>query len=463
MIVSTVVNGHVPLCVAATHGNTAMVEFLVKDCRANVEGEGDSCVGTPLWCAAIQGRLEVVKLLQELGADMNAVSKSKLTSVNYACCAMEIETVKFLVKQGADINRPNERDETCLMHSVPYLELCRFLIDNGAEVNAQDNFGNTALHYAITGGYLETVELLLDRDSDQNIKNNQGDDALQLASLHGKDSIVMELEARLKPTPSRLFKSLQLLGSYCLLFSEAGDVRHALVYWRRSVTLRMMNPCVDSRESESSPVSRNTKEVNTLEELEELCQDEEMVHMYAIENMLRIISPSHKETTDGLVRVSKVFAKNGKYRQSFDLLKYAFQLLQTFTADHICLLDLLYWTCWSAVHQSEFVIEFQDVLEILDMVSLKAQFAEEMNEYENSLVGNHILLFIKFVIELDKSPDQMDSFKFVVHRLVHSQMKAADGRTFLHRAVELCCLAQGCLGVVEVLLECGADDQRSRS
>ena len=41
MVVSKKINGSVPLCVAATYGNTAMVEFLVKDCQANTEEGGD--------------------------------------------------------------------------------------------------------------------------------------------------------------------------------------------------------------------------------------------------------------------------------------------------------------------------------------------------------------------------------------------------------------------------------------
>ena len=457
MIVSTVVDGHVPLCVAATRGNTAMMNYLVKDCQANVEGEGDSCEGTPLWCAASRGRLDVVKLLHELGADIDAVSQTNMTAVNNACFTTNMATVQFLVELGADIHRPNERGETCLMNAVGYSKLCRFLIDNGALVNAQDIFGNTALHHAIAGGYLETVQLLLDHGSDQNMENNLGDDALKFASIRGRNSIVMKLVTRQEPTPSRLIESQQLLGSYRLIYSEPGG---AMVHWRRAVTLRLANPCADSHGIGTSPIFRNIQEVNTLEELEALCRDEEMMYMYALKKLLQILDPCRQETTNGLVRVSKIFYCKGIYRRAFDLMKYAFQLLQprtqAWTEEYSRILGSLNKKCWKALYQSEFEIVFYDVFDILNMLTLKAQSTEEGITCK-SLCLEQIILFVHFAIRLVKSPDQMISCKRVVHRLVSSQIRSEDGRTLLHRAAEHCSVSGGCLRLVELFLECGAD------
>ena len=251
------------------------------------------------------------------------------------------DMVKFLVKDcQADINTPDKYGRTCLRNSAHNLELCQLLIECGARVNDKDNLGDTALHIAILFGHLEIVQLLLDHGSDQNIRNNQGDDALQLASLHGKDSIVMELVARQEPTPSRWVESQQLLGIHSL-FSDARDVTQALIYWKTAVTLRLTNPYADLRKIEQPPVFRDTKEVNTVEELEELCKDEQMAYMYAIENRLRIVNLCHQSTIDGLYKVCDVFTKNESYRRSFELLKYAFQLLvkartQTWPRKRIC-------------------------------------------------------------------------------------------------------------------------------
>ena len=74
----------------------------------------------------------------------------------------------------------------------------------------------------------------------------------------------------------------QLLGSHCLLFSGTRDVMNALFYWSESVSYRMTNPYTDSRDIELPSFCSVAKEVNTLEELEELGQDEvKAVHVRA--------------------------------------------------------------------------------------------------------------------------------------------------------------------------------------
>ena len=156
-------------------------------------------------------------------------------------------------------------------------------------MNEQDEHGNTALHLAIMKGDLETVQFLLDHGSDQNKKNKRGDDALQLASLRGNLWIAKKLEAW--NNSLRWIESLQLLGSFCF-FSEY-RVRQALNFWGKCVAFRIIKPWTEISKIESMPVSMNVKEINTAEELEELCQDEEMVHMYALKFLLRILGPGH--------------------------------------------------------------------------------------------------------------------------------------------------------------------------
>ena len=78
-----------PLFEAALKGNAAMMSFLVKECYADLEERGKYFVYkltprasiftksndlvTPLWYAAASNKLEVVKCLIDLGADINTV------------------------------------------------------------------------------------------------------------------------------------------------------------------------------------------------------------------------------------------------------------------------------------------------------------------------------------------------------------------------------------------------------
>ncbi|XP_557569.4 uncharacterized protein LOC3289870 [Anopheles gambiae] len=54
-------------------------------------------------------------------------------------------------------------------HSLKTIEL---LLDHGVEINAQDDSGNTALHYAFEEMQLELAELLMARGADRKLKNN---------------------------------------------------------------------------------------------------------------------------------------------------------------------------------------------------------------------------------------------------------------------------------------------------
>ena len=148
----------------------------------------------------------MVKLLIDLGADINAVSNIGHTPVLYACTLMNAEIVKFLVMHGADFRKPTTDGRTCLMIAAQESkEICQILIDNGAEVNAQDSSGYTALHWAITFNNHPdiVVQFLLDHGSDPYVTNKDGDDAFQTASLTGNESTLKQLLLKFKPSMRR--------------------------------------------------------------------------------------------------------------------------------------------------------------------------------------------------------------------------------------------------------------------
>ena len=92
-LVSKLKDGCAPLFVACKSGHLEIVEYLVKTCQADIEQRGQyevpddrsvHCV-TPLWCAAVSGKLSVLKFLISQGAEVNAVSDSGSTPVRSAC------------------------------------------------------------------------------------------------------------------------------------------------------------------------------------------------------------------------------------------------------------------------------------------------------------------------------------------------------------------------------------------
>ena len=72
----------------------------------------------PLHYAAVEGHVETVKVLVELGADKNALVAGRLTPLHCAAGEGQVETVKALAQLGAELVVQNHLGETALQGSV---------------------------------------------------------------------------------------------------------------------------------------------------------------------------------------------------------------------------------------------------------------------------------------------------------------------------------------------------------
>ena len=69
-------------------------------------------------------------------------------------------------------------------------EVVEVLLDNGADVNAYNNYGNTALMMASSKGHIKIVEMLLEKEADLDAKNNDGETALIIANENEHKEVV---------------------------------------------------------------------------------------------------------------------------------------------------------------------------------------------------------------------------------------------------------------------------------
>ncbi len=100
-------------------GNIEEVRLLV-DLGANIEAKtyyGSSslhvaCGSTPLYVASRNGRIDIVKLLVNLGADIEAKTGYGWTSLHSASCSGHIDIVKLLIYLDADVKAINNAGKT---------------------------------------------------------------------------------------------------------------------------------------------------------------------------------------------------------------------------------------------------------------------------------------------------------------------------------------------------------------
>lgn len=115
---------------AAENGDNAMVKLLVThgaDVNLAVR------FGSPLCFAAESGNLDVVKTLVAAGADVNYNGYGG-TPLDHAA---KITILKFLLRKGANVNAHGKYGATILFGAAYHnnIETVKLLLDNGAEIN----------------------------------------------------------------------------------------------------------------------------------------------------------------------------------------------------------------------------------------------------------------------------------------------------------------------------------------
>jgi hypothetical protein len=149
--------GNSLLTIAAREGSIRSARALL-DAHARVDW-ANKAGETALMHGAIQGHLEMVRLLLVRGAEVNRTGWSPLI---YAAVKGSVPVARLLLAYGADIDAGAPNAFTALMMAVRegHQELAAFLVSNHANVNAQTDNGLTALAIARKADNAVMVALL---------------------------------------------------------------------------------------------------------------------------------------------------------------------------------------------------------------------------------------------------------------------------------------------------------------
>lgn len=495
-IVNRIKVGCSPLFIACKKGQTEIVDYLITECCADIEQrgqyevqeDGSTHIVTPLWCAAVSGKLPVVETLIRHGADINAVSDTGSTPVRSACFMTHFEIVKYLVDHGADINKPNYNGGTCLINSVQSATLCEFLLCNGADVNARDIQNKTALHYAIQEHRLETTKLLLKNGANYNAKSRYGDDALQMACLKGATLIFEYLISNIPYPPEKLANAHELMGATFL--DEHNDLAVALYHWKEGLNIRQAHGISRKTPMPLREGYRYQKEFETMEELENVSDDLDQIRIQSLIIAERILGSHHKDTIFRLMYRGAAYADVMRYQRCIDLWRRVLEI--RIEKDSILYTD----TCFTAqalvrlmidhnkksiannedntkqrFHDvvSTFKLMTNDIVGIRKLLTIRPVYNQQADFFDKIL--NCITHLIYLMLETATSDEQMEEVKYLVTDLIRKNVRSVNSEdSILHLCVSKLNIIKSTYfmdeqpisifptnNVIKLLLDCGVN------
>lgn len=137
-------------------------------------------------------------MMMMLGPE-SAIPKTATKSLDHALIEAagrnEVEMVRQLLKQGANVQAQDRHGRTALLAAVNgnHVESARQLIEAGSDVNAQDHRLDSPVLLAGARGYLEILRLTLRAQPDFTVYNRFGGTALIPACERGHVEVVKEL------------------------------------------------------------------------------------------------------------------------------------------------------------------------------------------------------------------------------------------------------------------------------
>jgi ankyrin repeat protein len=152
----------------------------------------------PLLAAALTGKREIVEELLD-DSDVNARNRDGVNALLCAAANGHAEVVRLLLENWAQVDATDAKGRTALIVAAynGHFNCVQMLIDKGADPLAADEQGVSALHAAVLKGYADIAGILLDEEPEsKDFPTKEGRTPLHYAAARDQydcvDSLVMK-------------------------------------------------------------------------------------------------------------------------------------------------------------------------------------------------------------------------------------------------------------------------------
>ncbi|KAI3454037.1 hypothetical protein Pfo_010700 [Paulownia fortunei] len=175
------------LCFAAAREDDLLLQHLLR--RGLDPDELDSNGRTALHLAASKGSLECVLLLLDYGADPNKRDSEGNVPLWDALLGKHESVIKVLVDNGATLSSGDVGQFACFAAEQNNIDLLKEIIKFGGDVTLLNSLGTTALHTAISEENFEIVKFLVKHGADIDKPDVHGWTPRALADYQGHEKI----------------------------------------------------------------------------------------------------------------------------------------------------------------------------------------------------------------------------------------------------------------------------------
>ncbi|KAI1712074.1 ankyrin repeats (3 copies) domain-containing protein [Ditylenchus destructor] len=293
--------------------------------------------------AADEGQLDICRnLLAQHPNIINERGPEKITAIFHACYNGHLDIVKFLVENGANIEKKCREFRWRIHRVTPLMAACmgehmavvEYLLSVGARVDERAKpLGSTALHDAVFEGNEQIVEILLKAGAKQQ-KNNVGTSPLIFASYLPRTHLFPMLMAN--TSAQEVWDAWKILG--CTYVGEHQDLAEGLIAWRKAVSKEGVNELIangdlkvdiDWSDAEKRRIYGGyPKEAITLQEVDNLANDVDAIHIQTFLIMERTNGDSSPTTLTYLDRYAWQSCENGRWERACDFWLYVIYNLQ---------------------------------------------------------------------------------------------------------------------------------------